>query len=461
MTVSPQEDSGQRPPRVAPAATGLLLITLGLLVVVNVPELGSDPWPFRLPRVEPTGPLATLVRAAGGGWEPAILRAAGVLAGLLVALAAVAYVVSGPRRRMRGLALALSAAVVLLLVLPAALLQAGLRQSTEPWFFTNDSNLQIEVAGELVRSGSNPYGHDYGTSGMERFYSLDGSVSPRVRKEQPALAHLPYFPGTPLSAAAWGVLPAPWSDYRMLVALATLALLPAALLLPGPLGARLAAGAALAANPLAVRGAWFGTNDAVSVLCLVLAFGLLTRRRWAAAGALLGAAVLLKQFALVALPFLAAWLLVGATRREAVRAGAAFALVAAIGFVPFLVADPGALWADTVVFGSETYRIVGYGLPALLAEAGLVVRGGAYPVSLLTALVWLPATALLILGLVRSRSLAVAAGGFAASIFILLFLSRVFQQSYLLWPLAGMIVAGALAAAERERAPALSERPTR
>jgi hypothetical protein len=36
--------------------------------------------------------------------------------------------------------------------------------------------------------------------------------------------------------------------------------------------------------------------------------------------------------------------------------------------------------------------------------------------------------------------------GFTLSIFVLLFIARVFQTSYLLWPLAGLVVAGLLAA---------------
>jgi len=47
---------------------------------------------------------------------------------------------------------------VVLLVVPAVTLQAALRDSTEQWFFTNDSNYQIELAGERLLDGENPYG---------------------------------------------------------------------------------------------------------------------------------------------------------------------------------------------------------------------------------------------------------------------------------------------------------------
>ena len=62
-------------------------------------------------------------------------------------------------------------------------------------------------------------------------------------------------------------------------------MLAAALAFRGPARLRLALGALLVCNPIAVRSAWFGQNDAPSLLLLVLAFALVTRRRfgWAAA----------------------------------------------------------------------------------------------------------------------------------------------------------------------------------
>ena len=431
----------------------VLLGVLGVLVAVNLPELGSDPWPFRPPPAEPRGPLAPLVRASGGEWEPGLLRAAAALAGLLVALVAGFALSLGGLRRWIGVATA--AVVVALLVVPGVALQVGLREATAPWFHDNDSTYQIEIAGELVRGGDSPYGHDYSRSGLERFYSLDGSVSPETRAGQVALRHFAYFPGTPLTAAAWGALPAPLDDYRILVALTSLAALPAALLFRGPLGVRLALGAALAASPLAVRAAWFGTADAPAVLAVVLAFGLLERRRHVGAAIVLALAVLLKQFAVVAVPFLAAALTWRARRRSQARAGVAFAAVLAVGFTPFLIADAGALVADTIAYGGETYRIIGYGLAGMLLETGAIDdRFGPYPFAVLTLLVWLPLTAWLVRMQLRSPAEWTAAAGFAASILVLLFIGRVFQTSYLVWPLAASLLAGLLALSEAYRSSA-------
>ena len=121
------------------------------------------------------------------------------------------------------------------------------------------------------------------------------------------------------------------------------------------------------------------------------------------------------------------------------------------GALPFLIADPGALWDDTIAYGAGTYRIVGYGLSALLVRAGVIDdRFDPYPFALLALLVWAPLTAWLLLGQLRSRELWMAAAGFSISMFVLLFLGRVFQTSYLVWPLTGIAVAYLLAVGERE-----------
>ena len=59
--------------------TGVLFV----LVAITLPELGSDPWHFRPAHVDPQGPLAPLVRAAGEEWDVGIARAAAFGAALL------------------------------------------------------------------------------------------------------------------------------------------------------------------------------------------------------------------------------------------------------------------------------------------------------------------------------------------------------------------------------------------
>ncbi len=428
-----------------------LLGVLGALIALNVPFLGSDPWPFRTPQASTDGLLGPLVRAADGRWDLGLVRSPALVAGVLVA--AVALVGWHRVRWSAAWLTALTVVVVVLVAAPAVLLQVGLRDATAPWFHTNDSTYQIELAGELVRDGETPYGHDYSHSGLERFYSRDGSLPPPDARRQVALTHFAYFPGAALTAAAWQVLPAPWDDYRLLVLLATVGCVLAFLLFPAPPAWRLGLGAAVALSPLLVRGAWFGTADAPSLLCLVLAFALLARSRLLWAAGLLAAAVLLKQFALVAVPFFAVMLLQQRVRRGPfVQAALVFAAVLVAGFLPFLLADAGALWEDTVRYGAGTYRILGYGLSAILLNLDVLDdRYGAYPFALLAAVVWLPVTLYLLLQQRRSNELWEGAAAFAVSIFVLLFIARVFQTSYLSWPLVGIALAAALALSSSRR----------
>jgi hypothetical protein len=423
-----------------------LLAVLGALVVVVVPDLGSQEWPFDPGAVEPRGILGPFVRAAGREWDLGVPRGAALLAGLLVAVSALTAwrAPTWPRWA----AAAVTAAVIGLLTAPAALQAGGLRDGTEPWTFTNDSTYQIELAGDLVLEGHTPYGRDYDGTGLERFYPAAGFEGSPDR--QVALTHFAYFPGTPLTAAAWRLLPRPLDDYRLFVLLMTFAAAAFVLLLPAPFAWRLAGAAAVAANPLAVRAPWFGTADMPSIALVILAFALALRGRPAAGAAALGGALLLKQFALAAVPFYLVLLVArGLQRRRISHAAAVFLAVVAAGFLPFAIADLHALWNDTVAYGTGTYRIIGYGLAGLLVGAGAVERDGDYPFAILALLVWVPTTIWLLLGLARSRASSHAAAGLAVSLFVLLWLSRVLQNSYLLWPLVFLVLAVVLAAGER------------
>jgi hypothetical protein len=420
-----------------------VLAVLALLIAIVVPELGSDPWPFHPPSVNPHDVLGRIVRAADRHWDLGFIRSPGILAGVVIAAVAIA----GWRRptwRADVLGALCVVAIVALLV-PAVLLQVGLRQATHPWYYVNDSTFQIELAGDLVRHGHDPYGYDYEQTGLVQWYPAAG-FDPRFR--QVALQHFAYFPGTALTAAAWGSFSDQAGDYRFFVLLSTLALFGAFLLFRAPPAWRLALGSLAAANPLAVRAVWFGTADAPSLLCLVLAFALLSRRRLVWASLLLGLAVLLKQFALVAVPFFALAVLMLRPPRAVLRnAALAFVVPVLAGILPFFVANPGAFWRDTITYGGSTYRIIGYGLSNLFLKAGIVDdRFGSYPFFWLALLVWLPVTVWLLWNQRRAGRLWGAAAAFAVSIFVLFFISRVFQTSYLIWPLTAMLVAVALAA---------------
>jgi hypothetical protein len=110
--------------------------------------------------------------------------------------------------------------------------------------------------------------------------------------------------------------------------------------------------------------------------------------------------------------------------------------------LPFLIAGPVAFYEDTIRYGAGTYRIVGYGLSAILVETGVLAdREGAYPFALLALLTWLPLTAWLLLLQRRRPAPWVAAVGFSLSILWLMFIGRTFNNYYLVWPMTGAVIA--------------------
>ena len=140
------------------AALAVLGVLGALVARSTLPLLGADPWPFRPSGVNPHGVLAPLVRAAHRHWDLGVVRTPAVLALALIAL--VAVVGWNARSWSRNWLVVLCVAVVGLVTVPAVALQVGLRDATAPWFHTNDSTYQIELAGDLVRHGHDPYGHD-------------------------------------------------------------------------------------------------------------------------------------------------------------------------------------------------------------------------------------------------------------------------------------------------------------
>ncbi|HEY1357212.1 MAG TPA: hypothetical protein VGF21_02805 [Thermoleophilaceae bacterium] len=428
------------------ALLGLLLA----IIAVTLPELGSNPWPFRPGHVDPQGPLAPLVRAAGEEWDVGIARTGCLIAALFCGAAAMTLF---SRRSWPGWAgVGVVLVVGLILLVPSTFLQLGLRDSTAPWFFTNDSTYQVEVGGKLLLDGDNPYGHDYSHSGLERFYTYNGSVSPGVIDREVALRHFAYFPGTILTAAVWRALPQPFDDYRLFILVCTLLLLAAALAFRAPLSWRLWIGALLVCNPIAVRSAWFGQTDAPSLLLLVLSFALVTRSRYGWAAASLAGAVLLKQFALVALPFMALMVVKrGAGRAELQRAALVFVAVLAVVILPFFLWDPAAFWRDTVKYGAGTYKIVGYGLSDILLRLHVIgSRTGAYPFVPIAIVLWLPLTIWLLFAQRKAEEVWVGAAAFSISILALMFIGRTFNNYYLVWPMTGAAVAALIAAGERK-----------
>ncbi|MDX6593025.1 MAG: hypothetical protein QOJ13_2221 [Gaiellales bacterium] len=442
--------------RVGRADGLLVLAALFGILAVDFSGIGADAWPFVPGEVRTSGTLGWVVQLAQSEWNVGVLRAGVVAAMAFVALCAFVRASNDGLWR-KGVLVGIAVVAVSGAVLPAVVMQLALREGTAPWFYTNDSTYQIELAGDLVRNGQNPYDHDYSSSGMERFYTMDGTAVRRPNRF-PALSHFAYFPGSVALATAWRNLPAPWNDFRLLVALSTVLLIPAGLLFPGPFGARLAVGSVLACNPVAIRLAWFGNADAPCVLALVVAFGLASRGRWRSAAAALAVAILMKQFAIAAVPFLVLMLLLRGNRRDLTHALAVGSAVIAAAFLPFLLASPAGLWQDTITYGTGTFHVVSYGLAGLFVRLGVANPNAAdYPFFPLMLACWLPITAYAVRAAWRSKEPWLAGAGFTLSIFTMIVIARVFQTSYIVYPLSGALITLLLAleqfqAAQAQRA---------
>ena len=141
-------------------------------------------------------------------------------------------------------------------------------------------------------------------------------------------------------------------------------------------------------------------------------------------------------------------------REEWKRAGLTFAGVIAAGVLPFLIADPSAFWDDTVKYGAGTYKIVGYGLSAIMIRLGILDdRSGSYPFALIALLTWLPLTVWLLYAQRRAAERWTGAAAFAVSILWLMFIGRTFNNYYLVWPMTGALIAALLSfGALRDRA---------
>lgn len=238
-----------------------------------------------------------------------------------------------------------------------------------------DGLLITDAAAGRLLHGADPYGHDYIDSAPLRAFWL-----PEL-PVNPLLGHYVYPPGMillalPLRAAG---LTAAWLWLPGLAALAGAAWF----------AARWAGVLAAALSPLLLLDYLYLFNDLFALTAALLAFGFLIRRRALAAGLAVGAALCLKQTALVFVPPL---LLVAAgngRRQTALLAAGACGLLA-LAVLPFIAASPRAFLADTAAYfygaGVDSFPIRGPGLPGLLLDAGLIPsRWAAYPAAAVQA----------------------------------------------------------------------------
>ena len=340
--------------------------------MVVVPELGSQPWPFapdaRRAARACSGPL---VRAADREWDLGVPRSAALLAACswprrpLAAWRSGRLAAAGSRSRSRRSSSRCSSC-------RRRCLQVGLRDATEPWQFTNDSTYQIELAGDLDPRRREPVRPRLRRH-RPRALLPGGRLRAATADAQVALSHFAYFPGTPLTAAAWRAAAARRSTTTASSCCSRRSAPPASCCsLPG--AARLAARRRRGRRRKPARRARRVVRDgrhaeprcsscsrsrSSCAVALPCAAGR-ARRRGAAQ------AVRARRDAV---PRRCCSCTRGAARRRSGAAGVLRRRARRRLRCRSSSPTPGALWDDTIAYGTGTYRIIGYGLAGLLRRA--------------------------------------------------------------------------------------------
>lgn len=360
-------------------------------------------------------------------WIPFLATAGLVLLLWLLLLRAVAW-------RLKGVGLALL--IALMTVAPAV--EAMATRAQVGLTVEQDSLVQVELAVDRVLRGQPIYGIDWSGTELKRFPEIPSGPNP-------ALRHFVYLPLTVLAGIPVRLVTQAFGfpfDYRaVLLGFLIIGLLATATL-PVPPPGRFMIAVALFLNPLISLYFWVGRNDISYVAILLLAFALLARGRPIASSAMLGVALALKPFAVFAVPFLVVTLWNRWQGRPDLHlrevAAAVGALVAAPLFtiVPFVLADPGAFWRDTVEYtsgaGAAAYPIAGFGFGALLVAFHVVRhRTDAFPFGIFQLAAALPVLWIGVKALHHHPTLGRWIAAYTSLFLAFAFFARFFNDNYL------------------------------
>jgi hypothetical protein len=304
--------------------------------------------------------------------------------------------------------------------------------------FQHDGLVQTEAAIDRILKGEPIYGVDWSGTALGKYDWSD------VGRRNPALHHHVYLPLTALVGVPVRVLSDATGmpfDYRAVLALFAVLGVAAVAALPIPAPQRFMVTVAVFLNPLITTYFLSGRNDISYVAVLLLALALLARGRPLAASVACGFAIALKPFALLAVPFLLAVLWIrwrgrpGEHRREVLLVLLGLAAVPLATITPFLLADPGAFWRDTVLFtngsGPEAYPIGGFGFGALLLAVHLLPDPeAAFPFGLVQLAAVLPVGYWAVRRLLTRPTVDRWLGGYTALLLAFAFFARFFNDSY-------------------------------
>jgi len=305
----------------------------------------------------------------------------------------------------------------------------------------HDGLVQVELAIDRLMHGQPIYGVDWSNTPLAAM-PWNTTLGPN-----PALHHQAYFPlvillGVPLRALT-NALGLPFDGRMVLVGFALLGMAVIARL---PLAAerRFLILTAVYMSPLITLYFWSGRNDIEFLVMVLLSLMLLARRQPVLASTALGAAVALKPFAWLAVPFLLLVLYLRYRDRrsmgELLTSLIALAMVPVVTIVPFLLADPRAFWTDTVLYTNggvpDAYPIGGYGFGELLYQLhGVARRSDAFPFGLVQLAAVIPVLWVTARGFLRRPTLSRWMGGYALALLAFTFFARFFNDNY-----AGIVI---------------------
>lgn len=343
--------------------------------------------------------------------------------------------------------------IVLFVVCVAAILPTGLnilqRHAQGPATNANDGLIQVEESIKFLLNGRNPYTENYLNTPMADWKGGEPPWDP-VPGTLYHNAYLPFlfFFSMPFYCLIHGWLG--WYDQRILYLLAYFGLLFIFPLLVQRQRDKLSLLSALGLNSLFTFFLADGRNDILILFGLVLATVLLAKRHATVSALVLGLTLAMKHTAWFFLPFFFVYFLPRRPTLASVRTALwrimPFAIVVAVCILPFVIWDAPSFFDDTILYligvSPDAYPIRGWGLSMLLYGAGIIPTAySQFPFGLLEILLGLPTLLFLLYRQLCDNTLQRLWFSFAIFSFVIQYLSRFFNDNYVVFVLQSFIIA--------------------